>query len=218
MSFFHRTYFVSIPDRAYLAAKAEIDHLREQYGPEDWLHSQAGDRVNDLLGIVRTDPRSTDVIVAEKLLELQGKKDDIDKFVQQAAESLGKAGCYMDMTLEDQYYSLEEDQEDSVLGKGLGAIEEDEDAANETTEENLEKKRSGKKKSMESNAEMSSSFYNMYKKADDSGDTEGSTDFIVVEFEIALYRSDSVLFYVFLLFLKLVTRRYISQFPNTQIT
>ena len=97
----------------------KIEQLRRMYGEEDWLHSQGAEQVHAVLGIEKLDPRSVAEIVAQRLADEERRKEDINKFVEQATASV-LARSAMEQVGEQERLDCEEQDsfEERVRAKG----------------------------------------------------------------------------------------------------
>ena len=106
-------------DSEHLDTMKKIEQLRRMYGEEDWLHSQGAEQVHAVLGIEKLDPRSVAEIVAQRLADEERRKEDINKFVEQATASVLARTAMEQVGEQGQVDSEELDSfEESVKAKG----------------------------------------------------------------------------------------------------
>lgn len=78
----------------YLQTKRKVDALREAHGQSGWLHSVGGQELNNILGISRASVTAVSpALNAESIKEQEAKRQDIEKFVEQASEQLRRTKC-----------------------------------------------------------------------------------------------------------------------------
>ncbi len=117
---------VKSEDLEHLETKRQVEELRRIYGEDNWLQGAAGDRLQELLGITKPDPRSTDEIIAEKLAEIKGKEDDINRFVQESSKISStiaeKQQQPEEQAFDSMYADVEEEEEDEAEDKDKGVV------------------------------------------------------------------------------------------------
>ncbi|XP_059098764.1 uncharacterized protein LOC131892904 isoform X2 [Tigriopus californicus] len=78
----------------YLQTKRKVDALRATHGQAGWLHSVGGQELNNVLGISRASRAvAHTTLTDESLKEQEAKRQDIEKFVEQASEQLRRTKC-----------------------------------------------------------------------------------------------------------------------------
>ena len=120
-------------DSEHLDTMKKIEQLRRMYGEEDWLHSQGAEQVHAVLGIEKSDPRSVAEIVAQRLADEERRREDINKFVEQATASVLARSAMGQAGEQGQLDSEEQDSfEERVTAKGAthtDGVEKQESAA-----------------------------------------------------------------------------------------
>ena len=116
----HTVQWLNLPlDSEHLDTMKKIEQLRRMYGEEDWLHSQGAEQVHAVLGIEKLDPRSVAEIVAQRLADEERRKEDINKFVEQATASVLARSAIEQMGEQGQFDTEEQDSfEERVRAKG----------------------------------------------------------------------------------------------------
>ena len=153
-------------DSEHLDTMKKIEQLRRMYGEEDWLHSQGAEQVHAVLGIEKSDPRSVAEIVAQRLADEERRREDINKFVEQATASVLARSAMGQAGEQGQLDSEEQDSfEERVRAKGAthtDGVEKQESAAVVSVKGSMSEGQCEAGQEKKKSGDMTASVYGVY--------------------------------------------------------